>query len=99
MLEPPQIIDNGDTVFSLAGTWEGPSFTSGYLGDHHRSDAGSVADVATWTFTLLVFRAYDQVAATWPTPAIAPTTNAPFQFTPAGGLFSPQPPEPAVGPR
>ncbi len=52
-LEPPQIIDNGDAGFSLAGTWSAES-TSGYLGDYHRSDAGSGADVATWTFTGLV---------------------------------------------
>ena len=61
-----QIIDDGDSGFSVTGTWTSQT-DGGYGGDYQQSPSyTSTTDVATYTFSGLTPGAHYQVAATWP---------------------------------
>ncbi|MCK4661139.1 MAG: right-handed parallel beta-helix repeat-containing protein, partial [Phycisphaerae bacterium] len=58
-----QIIDDGETGFSLSGTWSDVSGDGGYDDDYQESTAPD--GVASWTFSGLTPGSTYQLAATW----------------------------------
>ncbi|MCS6850528.1 MAG: choice-of-anchor D domain-containing protein [Gemmataceae bacterium] len=70
-----QIIDDGDTPFTIVGAWI-PTTGQGYQNDVRYIAAGTGTATATWTFIGLASGTY-RVSATW-SPFSNRATNAPF---------------------
>jgi Tol biopolymer transport system component len=69
------IIDDGDTGFSVTGTWS--TVAAGYGDDRRLAATGAGTSTATWSYANLVPGRY-QVSATWSVPAANRASNAAY---------------------